>query len=53
MKNEKENTSIMPGPYPPPPPYNEVREMGLRLIKMGLELLENENVIHPFNTPDV
>ena len=48
---DKAAASIMPGPYPPPPPYNEMREMGLRLIRMGVELLENE-VVYPFYGDD-
>ena len=39
----------MPGPFPPPPPppYNEMHHMGVRLIQMGLEMLQNCEPIYP------
>jgi hypothetical protein len=52
MVQEKEKRSIMPGPMPPMPPpnYNEMHQMGLRLVEMGLELLRNGQ-IYPCDPP--
>lgn len=52
MEQEKDKRSIMPGPYPPPPyppppPYNEMHHMGIRLVQMGLEMLQNCEPIYP------
>jgi hypothetical protein len=45
MEEQQEKTSIMP---PQPPYYNEMHQMGLRLVEMGLELLRNGMIYPPY-----
>jgi len=35
----------------PPPVPSDVKKMGIKLIKMGLELIESEEPYYPFGTP--